>query len=93
MKSHIHFSIQVPGIGARFDGTAFLKGCVVTGAEASPPKICMWMQFYRLATAVEVIQERRLSKQRAASRRYRERKRAGVTVAGPKRQNQKGAAL
>ena len=76
MKSHIHFSIQVPGIGTRFDGTAFLKGCVVSGGDSSPPRIKFWMELYRLVTAVEMIQERRLSKRRAASQRYRDRKRA-----------------
>lgn len=92
LKSHVHFSIHVPGIGARFDGTAFLKGCVVSGVGKSPPGIFRWIELLRLATAVGMIRERRLSKQRAASRRYRERKRAGVAVAGPKQQNQNGAA-
>lgn len=77
MKSHILFSIQLPGIGTRIDEIAFLRGCVVSGVEVAPPRINLRMECYRLITAFEVIEERRLSKQRAASRRYRERKRAG----------------
>ncbi len=83
MKSDIRFSIQVPRIGARIDGTAFLKACVVSGVGTSPPGIYRRLEFLRFAMAVGLIRERRLSKQRAASRRYRERKRAEVRVAVP----------